>query len=298
MGCARRCKWNERPDWRASRCLRASHKALHWLVPTQREQDLLPLSNNSQRRLPNVSSISLKKNRYKELLRAGDSLENQEGMHLLVMTCDAVTQRNSSLWPLNRSCQKAMLSCQTIDTDNLASLVCSKGLGEEGSGEVHGAEIASDQREAMEHPIAVVIEAADLPLRSDAGGGGQIQSARKVNGGEAARTQQEPVGKPGDIVVVANDLSPIVDPSGHRADGTGKVNRGEIARVQQKTVKNPRRISVGTNNFATVVQVLKDRGGGAGQVKDGERAAIEHEAARHIAAVHKTAADDTQGVHG
>src|SRR5712672_3512425 len=78
MGGARRCKWNERQDWGASRCLRASHKALPWLVPPQREQDLLPLSNNSQRRLPNVSSIRLKKNRYKELLRA--------------MTCDAVSQ--------------------------------------------------------------------------------------------------------------------------------------------------------------------------------------------------------------
>src|SRR6266478_6096196 len=28
----RRCEWDERQDWHASRSLRASHKALHWLV--------------------------------------------------------------------------------------------------------------------------------------------------------------------------------------------------------------------------------------------------------------------------
>src|SRR6266481_621412 len=74
----RRCEWDERQDWHASRSLRASHKALHWLVPIQREQDLLPLSNNSQRRLAYELPVRPKKNRYEEVLRAGYFFENQE----------------------------------------------------------------------------------------------------------------------------------------------------------------------------------------------------------------------------
>lgn len=117
-----------------------------------------------------------------------------------------------------------MLSGQIIDTHNPARFIYPKGLGQERSGEVLGAEIAGDQREAMECPITIVEEAHDFPIRGDAGGGCQVQSAGKVNGGEAARAQQKAVGNPRDIVVVANDLSPIVDPSGHRVHGTGKVD--------------------------------------------------------------------------
>src|SRR6266446_1285467 len=90
----RRCEWDERQDWHASRSLRASHKALHWLVPTQREQDLLPLSNNSQRRLAYELPVRPKKNRYEEVLRAGYFFENQEGLHFQMMTCNAVFQRD------------------------------------------------------------------------------------------------------------------------------------------------------------------------------------------------------------
>src|SRR6202008_5205419 len=89
-GGVRQCKRDERHDWRAPRCLRASHKALQRLVPTQREQDLLPLGNNSQRGLSHALPIRSKKNRYKELLRVGESLEDQKGMHFQVMTCAAI----------------------------------------------------------------------------------------------------------------------------------------------------------------------------------------------------------------
>ena len=112
-----------------------------------------------------------------------------------------------------------MLSGQIINAYNLPRLICPKGLGEERAGEVQGAEVVSDQGKAVESPVAVVVEADDFPIRSDTGGGCQVQSAGEVNDGEAARAQQKAVGNPGDIVVVADDLSPIVCERSVMADG-------------------------------------------------------------------------------
>jgi hypothetical protein len=135
---------------------------------------------------------------------------------------------------------------------NLPHLIYPKGLGEERAWEVHGTEIARDQGKSVDNPVAVVVEADDLPIRRDAGRGCQVQSAGKVIGGEATRAQQKAVGYAGDIVVVADDLSPIVDPSGHCVHGTGKVDRGEIAGVHQKSMRDPRRVDVGTNDSIIV----------------------------------------------
>src|SRR5712671_554720 len=77
VGRAKRCKWDERQDRHASRCLRAGHETLPRLVPTQGEQYFLTLSDSSQRGFRNPLSIRLKKNGYKELLRAGYSLKHQ-----------------------------------------------------------------------------------------------------------------------------------------------------------------------------------------------------------------------------
>src|SRR5437016_7235019 len=93
VGCARRRKWDERQYWHAPRSLRTGHESLPRLIPTQGEQDFLTLSDNSERTLPNELPVRLKKSRYNELLRAGDSLENQEGLHFQMMTCDSVFQR-------------------------------------------------------------------------------------------------------------------------------------------------------------------------------------------------------------
>ena len=82
-----RCKRDEGQDWHVSRCLRAGHETLRRLVPTQGEQDFLTLGDNSERTFPNELSIRLKKNRHLELVRAGDSLENQKGLHFNVRTC-------------------------------------------------------------------------------------------------------------------------------------------------------------------------------------------------------------------
>lgn len=42
--------------------------------------------------------------------------------------------------------QQAVLACQVIGAYNLTRLVQPKGLGQECAGEIHGAEIASNQR--------------------------------------------------------------------------------------------------------------------------------------------------------
>src|SRR6266702_2735190 len=47
VGRARRCKWDERKDRLASRCPRAGHETLPRLVPAQRQQDFLALSDSS-----------------------------------------------------------------------------------------------------------------------------------------------------------------------------------------------------------------------------------------------------------
>src|SRR5712671_2243362 len=93
VGGARRCKWDERQDWHASRCRRAGHKTLPRLVPTQGEQDFLTLSDSSKRGFPNALPARLKKNRHLEILRAGYSLKHQEGLHFQAMICAVKLQR-------------------------------------------------------------------------------------------------------------------------------------------------------------------------------------------------------------
>jgi hypothetical protein len=65
------------------------------LVPTQGEQDFLTLSDSSQRGFPNELPARLKKNRHLEILRAGDSLKNQEGLHFQAMICAVNFQRDA-----------------------------------------------------------------------------------------------------------------------------------------------------------------------------------------------------------
>src|ERR1700731_450710 len=89
---AKRYKWDEGQDWHIPRRLRAGYETLPRLVPEQGEQDFLTLSDNSKRTFPNELSIRLKKNRHLELVRVGDSLENQEGLHFQMTTCATVFQ--------------------------------------------------------------------------------------------------------------------------------------------------------------------------------------------------------------
>src|SRR5260370_2444017 len=60
------------------------------VVPTQGEQDFLALSRSPQGGFSDELPIRLKENRYTELLRAVNSLNNQERLHFQAMTCDAV----------------------------------------------------------------------------------------------------------------------------------------------------------------------------------------------------------------
>src|SRR5260370_7521701 len=60
------------------------------VVPTQGEQDFLALSRSPQGGFSDELPIRLKENRYTELLRAVNSLKNQERLHFQAMTCDAV----------------------------------------------------------------------------------------------------------------------------------------------------------------------------------------------------------------
>src|ERR1700687_1001373 len=93
VGRHRRGKRDQAQDWQAPGRLGTGHEPLRRLVPTQGEQDSLTLSDSSQGGFPDELPIRLKKNRYKELLRACYSLENQEGLHFQVMTCAAIFQR-------------------------------------------------------------------------------------------------------------------------------------------------------------------------------------------------------------
>src|SRR5207302_9534853 len=97
-----------------------------------------------------------------------------------------------------------------INAYYLARLVRPNGLGEERAGRVHVVEIAGNQREAMDHPITVVVEADDFPIGSDAEGGCIIQSAGKVNGREITRAQQKAVGISRGVHVGADDLVQII----------------------------------------------------------------------------------------
>jgi len=87
--CAGRGKRDERQDWRTAYCLRTGHEALLRLVPTQGEQNFLTLNGSSQRGFPDELPVRLKKNRYQELVRARNSLKNQEGLHFQAMICAA-----------------------------------------------------------------------------------------------------------------------------------------------------------------------------------------------------------------
>src|SRR5260370_9295515 len=72
------------------------------LVPTQGEQDFLALSRSSQGGCSDELPIRLKENRYMELLRAGNSLKNQERLHFQAMTCGIRIQRELLLGLLDR----------------------------------------------------------------------------------------------------------------------------------------------------------------------------------------------------
>lgn len=120
------------------------------------------------------------------------------------------------------------------------------------------------------HTIAVIVQADNLPIRANAKWSSRIKGAGKVNGCETARAQPEAVVNPPGIVVVAHDLSVVVDSSGHCGHSAGKVDSGEVAGPEQKTMGVSRRIGIGTNDLAQVIHPLKNRGGSAGKVKDGE----------------------------
>ncbi len=168
-----------------------------------------------------------------------------------------------------------MLSCQIVNAHNLPRLVHPNGLGEERSREVQCAESASNQREAMEDPIVVVVEADDFPICIHVEQLSRVKGAGEVNTREIARAQQEAVGVPGRIAVGADDLSAIVDPSGYRARRrAGKVNAREIARAQEEAVLISRRVVVGANDLTQIIHALKGRQRGAGKVKNREGSVV------------------------
>ncbi len=79
--------------------------------------------------------------------------------------------------------QKAVLPEEKVEAHNLARLIYANRIAVERAGEVHGAEIARDQREAVLSPIAVVVGADDFPVRADAEGNRLRERPGKVNGG-------------------------------------------------------------------------------------------------------------------
>ena len=126
----------------------------------------------------------------------------------------------------------------------------------------------------MEQPIVVVVEADDFSVRADAEGSRRIKSTGKVNCREIIGAQQKAVVVSRTIIVVADDLSFVVDPSGHRGHCAWKVDGGEIARTHQKTVGVSRRVVVGANDLAQIIHPLKKRAGSAGKVKDRKGAVL------------------------
>src|ERR1700745_1453044 len=90
---ARRRKWDERQHWLAFHGFRTDHEMLLRLVPTQGEQEFLALCDSAQRGFPDEFPFRLKKHGYKKLVRAGQPLENQEGLHIQMATCAAISHR-------------------------------------------------------------------------------------------------------------------------------------------------------------------------------------------------------------
>jgi hypothetical protein len=102
---AGRGKRDKRQNWRTPYRLRTGHETLLPFVPTQGEQNFLALSSSSQSGLPDELPIRLKKNRYKELLGARDSLKNQKGLHFQPMTC--ATEFQPELLSRTTECRSA-----------------------------------------------------------------------------------------------------------------------------------------------------------------------------------------------
>jgi hypothetical protein len=90
---AGRGKGDKRQNRRAPYCLRTGHETLLGFIPTQGKQNFLTLLSSSQSGPPDELPIRLKKNRYKELLGARDSLKNQEGLDFQAMICAIELQR-------------------------------------------------------------------------------------------------------------------------------------------------------------------------------------------------------------
>jgi len=92
--------------------LRTGDETLLGLVPTQGEQNFLTFSDSSQGGFPDELPIRLKKNRYKEILRAGYSFEHQEGLHFQAMICAVNFQRE--LLSRSKECGFASVSLGTF----------------------------------------------------------------------------------------------------------------------------------------------------------------------------------------
>jgi hypothetical protein len=149
--------------------LQAGHETLLWLVPTQGEHDFLTFRDSTERGFPHEFPVRLKKNRDKELLRASYFFEHQERVHFQVMTCTAFSifqgvLSRASGWDLGWL--ENGTGRPNYNFPLLARLVHPNNKRLEGTGKVHGAETAGDQREAAGAPIAVVVQADDFFLRS------------------------------------------------------------------------------------------------------------------------------------
>ena len=121
--------------------------------------------------------------------------------------------------------------------------------------------------EVLPHDLAVIV---------DAEGGGELGSAREIDGGEnALLVQQKAMGCSSVIVDSTHNLATVVDAGWVGYCGTRGVDRGKDTFVEHKPMEHSFGIEVAADDLVPIVDLVGRGSRGAWNIECGERILVE-----------------------